>query len=57
MKVLREIADDNPTLLTSDEKQLLTSLNQSDAGAARSRLARDRDVSQAVIRAIGAYVP
>ncbi len=57
MKVLREIADDNPTLLTSDEKQLLTSLNQSDAGAARSRLARDRDVSQVVIRAIGAYVP
>jgi hypothetical protein len=56
-KMLREIADDNPTLLTSDEKQLLTSFNQSDAGAALSRLARDRDVSQAVIRAIGTYVP
>jgi hypothetical protein len=56
-KMLREIADNNPTLLTSDEKQLLNNFNQSDAGLALSRLARDRDVSKAMIRAIGAYAP
>jgi hypothetical protein len=56
-KMLREIAEDNPTLLNADEKQLLNSFNQSNAGAALSRLARDRDVSQAMIEAIGAYAP
>ncbi len=56
-KMLREIAENNPTLLTAQEKQLLNNFNQSDAGLALARLARDRDVSKAMIRAIGAYAP
>jgi hypothetical protein len=56
-KMLREIAEDNPTLLSAEEKQLLHNFNQSDAGVALSRLARDREVSQKVIQAIGAYAP
>ena len=55
-KLLREIAEGNATLLTDDEKRLLNNFNQSEAGAAMSRLASDREVSQAMIRAIGAYV-
>jgi hypothetical protein len=55
-KLLREIAEGNATLLTDDEKRLLNNFNQSEAGAALSRLASDREVSQAMIRAIGAYV-
>jgi hypothetical protein len=55
-KLLRELAEGNATLLTDDERRLLNNFNQSEAGAALSRLASDREVSQAMIRAIGAYV-
>jgi hypothetical protein len=54
-KMLREIAENNPTLLTTNEKQLLNNFNQSEAGVALKRLAQDRDVSQSIIRAVGAY--
>jgi hypothetical protein len=54
-KMLREIAEDNPNLLSEYERQRLGDFNRSEAGAALSRLARDRAVSQAMIRAIGAY--
>jgi hypothetical protein len=55
-KLLREVTEGNATLLTDDERRLLNNFNQSEAGAALSRLASDREVSQAMIRAIGAYV-
>ena len=54
-KMLQEVADDNPNLLTENERQMLSNFNRSEAGAALSRLASDRAVSQAMIRAIGAY--
>lgn len=56
-KLVREITENNPTILTRDELQLLDRFNKSEAGIAMSRLAQDRSVSVAVIRAIGAYVP
>jgi hypothetical protein len=56
-KFLKEIEDENPTLLTSEELNLLDSFNKSEAGRAMSRLAQDRSVSVTVIRAIGAYEP
>jgi hypothetical protein len=55
-KLLREVTEGNATLLTDDERRLLNNFNQSEAGAALARLASDREVSQAMIRAIGAYV-
>ena len=55
-KLLQEIAEGNATLFTADDRRLLNDFNQSEAGAALSRLASDREVSQAMIRAIGAYV-
>ena len=54
--MLQEIADNNRNLLTENERQLLSNFNQSEAGIALSRLTGDRAVSQAMIRAIGAYV-
>jgi hypothetical protein len=54
-KMLREIAEDSPNLLSEHERQKLGEFNRSEAGVALSRLAGDRAVSQAMIRAIGAY--
>lgn len=54
-KTRRETPEDNLKLLTENEQRVLGNFNRSEAGVALSRLAGDRAVSQAMIRAIGAY--
>lgn len=55
--LVREIATQNPTLLSKRQLAKLDQFNKSDAGQALSRLSEDHELSITVLRAVEAYAP